>query len=156
MVGPGRLALAGLVEVDETEIPCRSKNDPLSGGGGRSHPGKLLIVGAVEIEDGGAGPGRIRLGDVPDYSTASLHPFIADNLAPGATAKTDRWSAYPGAIPARPASNTILDPLGDRSRHLSADSMSSTSRCFGRSWSVKARPRSDVTVAHDTGSISTE
>ena len=97
MVAPGRLALAGLVEVDETEIPCRSKNDPLSGGGGRSHQGKLLIVGAVEVEDGGAGPGRIRLGDVPDYSTASLHPFIADNLAPGATAKTDGWSAYPGA-----------------------------------------------------------
>src|SRR5262249_48354588 len=28
---------------------------------------------------------------------ASLHPFIADNLAPGATDKTDGWSAYPGA-----------------------------------------------------------
>ena len=27
----------------------------------------------------------------------SLHPFIAGNLAPGATAKTDGWSAYPGA-----------------------------------------------------------
>ena len=37
MVAPGRSALAGLVEIDETEIPCRSKNDPLTGGGGRSH-----------------------------------------------------------------------------------------------------------------------
>src|SRR6201997_4367541 len=68
MVAPGRRALAGLVEIDETEIPCRSKNDPLIGGGGRSHQGKMLIVGAVEIEDGGAGPGRIRLQQVPDYS----------------------------------------------------------------------------------------
>ena len=35
MVAPGRNALAGLVEVDETEIICRSKNDPLTGGGGQ-------------------------------------------------------------------------------------------------------------------------
>jgi hypothetical protein len=102
MLAPGRAPLAGLIEVDETEIPCRGKNDPVTGGGGRSHQGKMLIpafarTGAVEVADGGAGPGRIRLKEVPDYSAASLHPFIADNLAPGATAKTDGWSAYPGA-----------------------------------------------------------
>jgi hypothetical protein len=112
MAAPGRAPLAGLIEVDETEIPCRGKNDPVTvglqptgltrGGGGRSHQGKMLIpafarTGAVEVADGGAGPGRIRLKEVPDYSAASLHPFIADNLAPGATAKTDGWSAYPGA-----------------------------------------------------------
>ena len=97
MVATGRTPLAGLVEVDETEIPCRRKNDPLTGGGGRSKQGKLLIVGAVEVQDGGAGPGRIRLSQVPDYSADSLHPFIARNLAPGATAKTDGWSGYPGA-----------------------------------------------------------
>ena len=96
MVAPGRIALAGLVEVDETAIACRSKYDPLSGGG-RSHQGKMMVVGAVEIEDGGAGPGRIRLAEVPDYSADSLHPFIVQNLASGATAKTDGWPAYPGA-----------------------------------------------------------
>jgi ISXO2-like transposase domain len=67
----------------------------VTGGGGRSHQGKILVVGAVEVEDGG--PGRIRLAEVPDYSADSLHPFIAGNLVPGATAKTDGWSAYPGA-----------------------------------------------------------
>ena len=82
MVAPGRTALAGLVEIDETEIPCRRKNDPVTGGGGRSHQGKMLIVGAVEVQDGGAGPGRIRLSKVSDYSADSLHPFIAGNLAP--------------------------------------------------------------------------
>ncbi len=97
MVAPGRSALAGLVEVDETEIVCRSKNDPLTGGGGRSHQGKILVVGAVEVEDGGAGPGRIRLSQLPDYSAASLHAFIKTNLARGATAKTDGWSGYSGA-----------------------------------------------------------
>ncbi len=52
---------------------------------------------SVEIEDGGAGPGRIRLAEAADYSADSLHPFIAQNLAMGATAKTDGWSVYPGA-----------------------------------------------------------
>src|SRR4249920_2517510 len=75
MLAPGRSPLAGLVELDETEIACRSKNDPVTGGGGRSHQGKMLVVGAVEVEDGGLGPGRIRLSQVPDYSAASLHAF---------------------------------------------------------------------------------
>jgi len=96
MLAPDRSPLAGLVEVDETEIACRSKNDPITGGGGRSHQGKMLVVGAVEVEDGG-GPGRIRLSQVADYSAASLHALLAANLAPGATAKTDGWSGYPGA-----------------------------------------------------------
>jgi hypothetical protein len=95
MVAPGRNPLAGLVEVDETEIACRSKHGPVSGGGGRSHQGKILVVGAVEVADGG--PGRIRLAELSDYSAGSLHPFLAGTLAPGATAKTDGWSAYPGA-----------------------------------------------------------
>jgi hypothetical protein len=57
----------------------------------------MLVVGAVEIKDGGLGPGRIRLSQVPDYSAASLHAFLATNLGRGATAKTDGWSGYPGA-----------------------------------------------------------
>ena len=64
MVAPDRAPLAGLVEVDETEISCRSKDDPVTGGGGRSGQGKLLIAGAVEVTDrakGGEMAGRIRL-----------------------------------------------------------------------------------------------
>src|SRR5512138_356985 len=53
MVASERSPLAGLVEVDETEIVCRSKNDPLTCGRGRSHQGKILMVGAVEVRDGG-------------------------------------------------------------------------------------------------------
>ena len=82
MVAPGRSALAGLVEVDETEIVCRSKNDPLTGGGGRSHQGKILVVGAVEVEDGGAGPGRIRLSQVPDYSARQSACFSQNQSRP--------------------------------------------------------------------------
>jgi ISXO2-like transposase domain/Transposase zinc-ribbon domain len=95
MVAGDRSPLAGLVEVDETEIVCRNKNDPLTGGRGRSHQGKILMVGGVEVGD--AGPGRIRLQQVSDYSAKSLHPFLKANLAPGATAKTDGWAGYSGA-----------------------------------------------------------
>jgi len=95
MVAPGRSPLAALAEVDETEIPLRTKDDPVAGGGGRSHQGKMLIAGAVEVDDGG--PGRIRLAAIPDFSAASLHGFITANVAPGTTIRTDGWSGYPGA-----------------------------------------------------------
>ncbi len=98
MVASDRSPLARLVEVDETEMVFRNKNDPLTGGGGRSHQGEIApVVGAVEVADGGAGPGRIRLQQVSDYSANSLHPFLKANLAPGATARTDGWAGYPGA-----------------------------------------------------------
>ena len=57
----------------------------------------------------GSGPGRIRLKEVPDYSAASLHPFIADNLAPGAIAKTDGWSAL-----SRRSQRSNTTPVGHR------------------------------------------
>jgi ISXO2-like transposase domain/Transposase zinc-ribbon domain len=114
MVAPDRNPLCGLVEVDETEIACRSKNDPPAGGGGRSHQGKILVIGAVEVQDGGAGPGRIRLQEVPDYSAASLHPFLAANLVPDATAKTDGWSGYPGA----PGVNHDPHTVGKMAAHI--------------------------------------
>jgi hypothetical protein len=60
MVDPDRSPLSGLVEVDETSLPFRTQDDPVEPGPGRSHDGKLLVAGAVEIE--GRGPGRTRLG----------------------------------------------------------------------------------------------
>ncbi len=56
----------------------------------------------------GRGRGRrIRLGAIKEFSATSLHGFIATNVAPAATAKTDGWSAYSGA----PGVNHDLDPL---------------------------------------------
>ena len=78
MCDPNRNPLGGLVEVDETEIPLRSKDDPLTGGGGRSAQGKMLVAGAVEIGDGG--PGRIRLAAIRNFSAASLHGFIGAHV----------------------------------------------------------------------------
>lgn len=95
MVAPGRSPLKGLVEADETTFPCRSKDDPVTGGGGRSAQGKLLIAGAVEVED--SQPGRLRLAEIKNFAANSLHSFLADNLDKEATAKTDGWAAYSGA-----------------------------------------------------------
>ena len=54
----------------------------------------MQVVVAVEVS--GDAPGRLRLGSIPDASSASLHPFIQANVAPGAILKTDGWSGYPG------------------------------------------------------------
>ena len=90
MVDPAREPLAGLVEVDESSIPFRAKDAPA--GRGRSHDGKLLIAGAVEVR--GEGPGRIRLAAIEDYSATTLSGFVAGNIAPGGTVVSDGWSGY--------------------------------------------------------------
>lgn len=95
MVAPDRSPLSGLVEVDETHISYRTKDDPPAGGGGRSHEGKMLLAAAVEVLD--KGPGRVRLAAIDDASAASLHAFVKASIAVGSTAKTDGWSGYPGA-----------------------------------------------------------
>ena len=46
MVAPARALLAGIAEIDETEIPLRAKDDPIRGGGGRSSQSKMLVAGA--------------------------------------------------------------------------------------------------------------
>ncbi len=95
MVDPDRDPLAGMVEVDETSIAFRTKVDPVAGGQGRSHDGKILIVGAVESIEGGKA-GRIRLSLITDYCGKTLKDFIAANTALGSTILTDGFSSYPG------------------------------------------------------------
>src|SRR3712207_5867984 len=90
MVDPGREPLAGLVEVDETSIPFRTKDEPAAARPGRAHEGKLLIAGAVEIV--GKGPGRARLAVIGDYSGASLGGVVAAAVAAGSTVVSDGWS----------------------------------------------------------------
>jgi hypothetical protein len=94
MADPERNPLTGLVEVDETTIPFRTKDDPVAGGGGRSQAGKMPVIAAVEII--GDGPGRLRLAPIADYSAESIRAFVATNIACGATLKTDGWASYPG------------------------------------------------------------
>jgi len=90
MVDPDREPLAGLVEVDETSLPFRGGGEPARPG--RSHDGKLLIAGAVEIR--GKGPGRTRLAVIEDYSAVALGAFVAAVIAAGSTVVSDGWSGY--------------------------------------------------------------
>src|SRR3954462_5156966 len=90
MVAPDRARVGGLVEVDETSPPFRPNGEPARPG--RSHDGKLLVAGAVEIR--GAGPGRVRLAVIGDYSAESLGAFVAGNVADGSTVVSDGWSGY--------------------------------------------------------------
>jgi predicted RNA-binding Zn-ribbon protein involved in translation (DUF1610 family) len=108
MVAPGRQPLAGFVEVDETYIPLRRKDEPPAGGFGRSSQGKICIAGAVEFVD--AGPRRIRLAPITDASTNSLAGFVAGAVARGAQMKTDGWSAY-GAIPDVKHDSHVIGPM---------------------------------------------
>ena len=86
MVDPDRSPLAGLVEVDETSLPFRGGGEPARPG--RSHDGKLLVAGAVEIE--GKGPGRVRLAVIGDCSAVALGAFVAA----GSTVVSDGWPGY--------------------------------------------------------------
>ena len=70
MVRPGRDKLSGIIEVDETYL------DGMDEGlrGGRQIERKTIIVVATEIN--GKAIGRIRMKQISDASSESLHNFI--------------------------------------------------------------------------------
>ena len=79
-------------------LPFRTKDDPPTGGQGRSHDGKMLIVGAIELGDENI-PGRLRLAEISSYGAADLGHFVETAVDPDAIAKTDGWSGD-AAVPA--------------------------------------------------------
>lgn len=95
MVDPERFPLSGDVEVDETTLPHRTKDDPVAGGQGRSPIGKIAVAGAVELLEGNA-PGRIRLEVIPDYRGETLKSFIRRNVEPDSHIWSDGNASYHG------------------------------------------------------------
>ena len=91
LVRPGRDRLAGTVEVDETYMGGEEPGLR----GGRARGKKVLTAIAVEIRQP-KGIGRCRMAPLADVSAASLHPFVADHVEPGATVITDAWQGYHG------------------------------------------------------------
>jgi transposase-like protein len=90
LVRPGRDRLAGTVEVDETYIGGEEPGRRGRGGG------KKVLTGiAVEVKPP-RGIGRCRMALLADGSSASLHPFVAGHVEPGATVITDAWMGYHG------------------------------------------------------------
>lgn len=93
MVDPERSSLEGIVEIDESSMPYRTKNEPVAGGQGRSLIGKMVIVGAVELHEGRI-PKRIRLAAIPDFKRETLHGFVTQATVPGSEIWTDGNTAY--------------------------------------------------------------
>ena len=91
LIRPGRELLSGQVEVDETYIGGQEPGLA----GGRAKGKKALVAVAVELTQP-KGFGRCRMRIIPDGSAATLHSFIADNVAPETTVITDGWSGYLG------------------------------------------------------------
>lgn len=91
MATPERAKLSGVVEVDETFVG--GKNKP--GKRGRGAGGKTMVIGGIERR--GAAFGRARLSVIAGASVAELAGFLADNVEPGATVRTDGLSHYVAA-----------------------------------------------------------
>src|SRR5713226_4450058 len=89
MVAPERSPLTGVVEVDDTYVGGQDAGRR----GGRDAFGTAAIV-VVAIEVRGNGSGRLRLEVLGDLSADSLCGFVEDNVAQGATVKTDAWQGF--------------------------------------------------------------
>jgi hypothetical protein len=89
MVRPGRDALSGTVEINETCVGGPEKDK-----WGREIESKAIV--AIAAEERGQGIGRIRLRRVEDVSADSLLPFVCSVVVPGATIHADGWSGYAG------------------------------------------------------------
>jgi ISXO2-like transposase domain len=85
MVRPGRDALSGWIEVDETYVGGWEE-----GMKGRRRGEKSLVVIAAQVV--GNGIGRIRMRVIPDASADSLHPFIEASAELGSY-DPHRWLA---------------------------------------------------------------
>jgi transposase-like protein len=85
----GREKLSGRVEVDEFFV---GGHHP--GKRGRGSEGKTIVAVAVERCPLKKQIGRIRLHIALDCSSYSLETFILDNIEPGSTIVSDKWSGY--------------------------------------------------------------
>lgn len=90
--------LVGDVEYDETWEGGVHEGK----GGGRPRVGekKALVGGAIEVEDGGKGYGRLRLASLADGSSPTFEAFFKEHVAEGSTLLTDDWASYPAAAKA--------------------------------------------------------
>jgi transposase-like protein len=89
MVRPGRDALSGTVEVDETYVGGLAE-----GKRGRGADHKALVV--IAAEEKGKGMGRIRMARAADASARSLEGFVQSAVVPGSRIHTDGWDGYMG------------------------------------------------------------
>lgn len=92
MVDPDRGQLAGIVEVDETEVPLRRKADPIAHHG-IPNVGKLLIIGAAETDEDGR-PHRLRLEPLQAKTAENVCGFVERNVERWTTVVSDGLPGY--------------------------------------------------------------
>ena len=84
-----RKRLTGTVELDEGYVGGKEP-----GVVGRKTETKAIVAVATEDAGGSRRVGRVRLEVIPDTSKNSLKSFVAENIEPGSTVRTDGLSAY--------------------------------------------------------------
>jgi hypothetical protein len=105
--------LEGLVEVDETEVPLRSKRDPIANHG-IPNVGILQIIGAVELDEEGQ-PRRVQLEPLNDRGGPTVRGFVERNVEVGSTVASDGFAGYRKLAESRKQSARSLAPW----RHIS-------------------------------------
>lgn len=99
MVRHDREPLSGVVEVDETIVGRSPPKRKAARKAYKLQDDKLTAIVAIAVElHQPRGFGRIRLRHVADKSEESLLPFVCDEIAPGATVRTDGSFAYRSLI----------------------------------------------------------
>ena len=94
MVDPGRGLLQEIVEIDETEMPFRCRQDPIDPTSGKPDTSqKIKVIGAVELTADGY-PRRIRLEQIFDKTMPTFHGFIHREVEPDAHVITDGHISY--------------------------------------------------------------
>ena len=86
MVRPGRDALSGVVEVDETFVGGPEEHR------GRGAEKKSLVI--IAVEKRGRALGRVRMAVIPNASAETLCGFVTGCVALGSTVRTDGWPSY--------------------------------------------------------------
>ena len=93
MVRPDRDLLHGVVEVDESHLAIKDRQEPIVLTGRMHHTTKVMVAIAVEMLDP-KGFGRIRIRQIARGDHEHLMPFISESVRPGAVIHSDGSAAY--------------------------------------------------------------
>ena len=90
MVNANREPLHGDVEMDDTWI-----GGPQPGlRGSRQLKGRKAVLVMVAVEKRGEISGRVRMAVLPDMKEATVHAFVKEHVAQGATVHTDAYKSF--------------------------------------------------------------
>ena len=136
IVDPQRDPLEGMIEVDETRIAYRTKDDPVAGGAGRSRDGTLLVAGAVERKDESH----------PPVGHSRLLSEDAEGVRRGGHQR--RFDGAHRRVFVLPGHAGADAPAEDRRRHGGARAAAADPPRFHRSQALGARRPHGVRRAH--------